>query len=94
MWEEFGEAMKQNFESAPKKFWQTIWWIRRGKWNPVHTAFSVGGELLTSTESIVQWWKEYFEDRLNPTKTHFKEEGDLEGLGSHITGVEVAGAVK
>ena len=53
-------------------------------------------ELLTSIESIVRWWKEYFEDLLNPTNTHSKEETKLEdfGLDSPITGAEVAGAVK
>uniref|UniRef100_A0A3Q3VWQ5 DAGKc domain-containing protein n=1 Tax=Mola mola TaxID=94237 RepID=A0A3Q3VWQ5_MOLML len=54
VWEEFGEAMEQDFQSAPKKFWQTVRRLRRGKRNPVHTVFGVGGELLTSTESIVR----------------------------------------
>uniref|UniRef100_A0A3Q3X9E9 HAT C-terminal dimerisation domain-containing protein n=1 Tax=Mola mola TaxID=94237 RepID=A0A3Q3X9E9_MOLML len=53
VWEEFGEAMEQDFQSAPKKFWQTVRRLRRGKRNPVHTVFGVGGELLTSTESIM-----------------------------------------
>ena len=64
--------------------------------NPVHALFIVGVELLTSTESIVRQWKEYFEELLNPTITHSEEEAEPEdyGLGSLITGVEVAGAVK
>ena len=55
--------------------------------------FSVGGKLLTSTDSIVRQWKEYFEDFLNPTNTHSEEEAELEdsGLGSPITEAEVAG---
>ena len=55
--------------------------------NPVHTVFSAGGELLTSTESIVRRWKEYFEDLLNPTM-HSEEETKPEvfGLDSPITG--------
>ena len=53
-------------------------------------------ELLTSTESIVRRWKEYFEDLFNPTNTHSKEEAEPEGfrLGSPITKVKVAVAVK
>ena len=49
-------------------------------------------EILTSTESIVWWWKEYFKDLLNPTNTYSTEE-DF-GLVFLIKGVEVAGAVK
>uniref|UniRef100_A0A3Q3X9E4 HAT C-terminal dimerisation domain-containing protein n=1 Tax=Mola mola TaxID=94237 RepID=A0A3Q3X9E4_MOLML len=30
VWEEFGEAMEQDFQSAPKKFWQTVRRLRRG----------------------------------------------------------------
>ena len=67
-----------------------------GKQNPVHAIFSVGGELLTSTESIVRRWKEYYKDLLNPTNMDSKEETELEnlGLGSSITGVKVAETVK
>ena len=53
--------------------------------------FSMGRELLTSTEFIVGWWKEYFVHFLNPTNKHSEEEF---GLGFFITGVKVTGAVK
>ena len=53
MWEEFGEAMEQDFHSTPKKFWQTVRQLRSGKRNPIHTVFSVKREFLTSTESTV-----------------------------------------
>ena len=43
MWEEFCEAMEQDFQSTTKKFWQAIQWHRRGKQNSVHTVFGVGG---------------------------------------------------
>ena len=42
--------MEKDFQSMPKKFWQTVQRLKRGKQNPFHTVFSVGGELLTSTE--------------------------------------------
>ncbi|TWW53743.1 hypothetical protein D4764_0109230 [Takifugu flavidus] len=54
------------------------------------------GVLLTSTRDVVDRWKEYFEDLLNPTNTPSSEEvgpGDLE-MGSHISGAEVAEVVK
>ena len=52
--------------------------------------------MLTSTESIVWQRKEYFDDLLNPTDTHSEEEAEPDefGLGSPITVVKVAGAVK
>ena len=54
-WEEFGEAMEKDFQSAPKKFLQTVQRLRTGKQNPIHMVFSMGGELLASNESMV-WW--------------------------------------
>ncbi|TWW59961.1 R2 Retrovirus-related Pol polyprotein from type I retrotransposable element [Takifugu flavidus] len=74
-WEEFGEAMENDFRTASK---------------------SGDGVLLTSTRDVVDRWKEYFEDLLNPTNTPSSEEvgpGDLE-MGSHISGAEVAEVVK
>ena len=75
--------MEQDFQLALKKFWQTVLRLRRGK-------------LQTSTESIVQWWREYFKDPLKPTSMHSKEEAELEyfGLGCPITGFEVSRAVR
>ncbi|TWW77322.1 hypothetical protein D4764_12G0007120 [Takifugu flavidus] len=74
-WEEFGEAMENDFRTASK---------------------SGDGVLLTSTRDVVDRWKEYFEDLLNPTNTPSSEEvgpGDLE-MGSCISGAEVAEVVK
>ncbi|TWW79207.1 hypothetical protein D4764_10G0002370 [Takifugu flavidus] len=51
---------------------------------------------LSSTRDVVDRWKEYFEDLLNPTNTPSSEEvgpGDLE-MGSRISGAEVAEVVK
>ena len=53
VWEEFLETMEQDFESALKKFYQTVQSLSRGKLNPVHMVFSVGEELLTLTEHAV-----------------------------------------
>ncbi|TWW68222.1 hypothetical protein D4764_19G0000200 [Takifugu flavidus] len=96
VWEEFGEAMENNFWMASKRFWTTIRRLRRGKQCTVNTVYSGDGVLLTSTRDVVDQWKEYFEDLLNPTNTPSSEEvgpGDLE-MGSHISGAEVAEVVK
>ena len=52
--------------------------------------------MLTSTESMVGQWKEYFEDLLNPTNIYSKDEAEPKdfGLGSPSPGAKVAGAFK
>ncbi|TWW78306.1 hypothetical protein D4764_11G0004270 [Takifugu flavidus] len=95
-WEEFGEAMENDFRTASKRFWTTIRRLRREKQCTVNTVYSGDGVLLTSTQDVVDRWKEYFEDLLNPTNTPSSEEvgpGDLE-MGSHISEAEVAEVVK
>ncbi|KAI3351205.1 hypothetical protein L3Q82_005759 [Scortum barcoo] len=49
VWEEFGEAMEEDYRSASKRFWQTVRRLRRGKQYSANTVYSAGGELLTST---------------------------------------------
>ncbi|KAI3364102.1 hypothetical protein L3Q82_010935, partial [Scortum barcoo] len=60
VWEEFGEAMEEDYRSASKRFWQTVRRLRRGKQYSANTVYSAGGELLTSTGDIVEQWKKYF----------------------------------
>ncbi|KAI3369534.1 hypothetical protein L3Q82_007744 [Scortum barcoo] len=50
--------------------------LRREKQCSANTVYSAGGELLTSTGDIVGWWKEYFEDLLNPTDMPSTEEAE------------------
>ncbi|KAI3368721.1 hypothetical protein L3Q82_025416 [Scortum barcoo] len=76
VWEEFGEAMEEDYRSASKRFWQTVRRLRRGKQYSANTVYSAGGELLTSTEDIVGRWKKYFEDLLNPTDLPSNEEAE------------------
>ncbi|TWW74380.1 hypothetical protein D4764_14G0003820 [Takifugu flavidus] len=95
-WEEFGEAMENDFRMNSKRFWTTIRRLRKGKQCTLNTVYSGDGVLLTSTRDVVDRWKEYFVDLLNPTNMPSSEEvgpGDL-GLGSHISGTEVAEVVK
>ncbi|KAI3360296.1 hypothetical protein L3Q82_014600 [Scortum barcoo] len=96
VWEEFGEAMEEDYRSASKRFWQTVRRLRRGKQYSANTVYSAGGELLTSTEDIVGRWKKYFEDLLNPTDLPSNEEaedGDSE-VDSSITQAEVTEVVQ
>ena len=92
-WEEFGEAIENDFRTASKRFWTTIRHLRRGKQCIVNTVYGGDGALLTLTWAVVDRWKEYFEDLLNPTDTPSGKEagpGDS-GVGSPISGAEVAG---
>ena len=96
-WEKFGETMEKDFRVASKRFWTTIKRLRRGKQCSVSTVYSAGGTLLTSTVDVVDRWREYFEDLLNPTNTPSSvgEAGPGEPVAdSPITGVEVAEVVK
>ncbi|KAK0156594.1 putative uncharacterized transposon-derived protein F52C9.6 [Merluccius polli] len=95
-WEEFGEAMENDFRTASKRFWTTMRRLRRGKQCIVNTVYGGDGALLTSTRDVVDRWKEYFEDLLNPTDTPSGKEagpGDS-GVGSPISGAEVAEVVR
>ncbi|TWW77646.1 hypothetical protein D4764_12G0010360 [Takifugu flavidus] len=66
--EEFGEAMENDFR-RPRKGSGPPSGMRRGKQCTVSAVYSGDGGLLTSTRDVVDWWKEYFEDLLNPTNT-------------------------
>ncbi len=49
--------------------------------------FSRGEKMLILTKDIVMWWKEHFEELLNPTNMSSVEEAELEDSGtSHIPG--------
>ncbi|TWW81765.1 hypothetical protein D4764_01G0015800 [Takifugu flavidus] len=88
--------MENDFRTASKRFWTTIQRLRKGKQCTVNTVYSSDGVLLTSTWDVVDRWKEYFEDLLNPTNAPSSEEagpGDL-GTGSCISGAEVAEVAK
>ncbi|KAI3364544.1 hypothetical protein L3Q82_011327 [Scortum barcoo] len=45
--------MEEDYQSASKRFWQTVRRLRRGKQYSANTVYSAGGELLTSTGDIV-----------------------------------------
>ncbi|KAK3525845.1 hypothetical protein QTP70_010916 [Hemibagrus guttatus] len=96
VWEEFGEAMEKDYQTASGKFWQTVRRLRRGKQLSANTVYSGGGELLASTGDIVGRWKEYFEDLLNPIDTPSVEEPEAEAseVDSFITQAEVTEVVQ
>ena len=79
-WEEFGEAMENDFQTASKRFWTTIRRLRRGKQCIVNTVYGGDGALLTSTRDVVDRWKD------TPSG---KEAGPGDsGVGSPISGAQ------
>lgn len=44
--------------------------------------YSAGGVLLTQTEDVLGWWKQYFEDLLNPSDTSSVESAESETRGT------------
>ncbi|KAI3354678.1 hypothetical protein L3Q82_019172 [Scortum barcoo] len=46
VWEEFGEAMEEDYRSASKRFWQTVRRLRRGKQYSANTVYSAGSRRL------------------------------------------------
>ncbi|KAL6462549.1 hypothetical protein MHYP_G00289710 [Metynnis hypsauchen] len=95
VWEEFGEAMEKDYRQAPRRFWQTVRRLRRGKRFPTNTVYSGAGGLLTSTGDVIGRWKEYFKDHLNPTNDPSQEEAELgdPSEGPSITRAEVTKVV-
>ncbi|KAJ3583274.1 hypothetical protein NHX12_029528 [Muraenolepis orangiensis] len=88
--------MEKDFQSAPKRFWQTVRCLRRGKRGSIQAVYSKGGTLLTSTEVVIGQWKEHFEERLTPTYPPSTEEAKLEDHGwqTSISREEVTAVVK
>ncbi|KAI3365390.1 hypothetical protein L3Q82_010477 [Scortum barcoo] len=81
VWEEFGEAMEEDYRSASRRdSGKPSGASEGGKQYSANTVYSAGGELLTSTEDIVGRWKKYFEDLLNPTDLPSSEEAGGWGL--------------
>ena len=48
--------------------------LRKGKHGIVNTVYSGDGVLLILTKDVVDRWREYFDDLLNPTKMPSAEE--------------------
>ena len=76
MWEEFRETIQ--LPVGAKEILANCLAAQEGKAEPIHMVFSVKGELLTSTESIVQHSKEYFKVLLNLTNTNSEEKASQE----------------
>ena len=96
VWEEFGEVMENDFRTSSKRFCTTIRRLRVAKQCTISTWYGGDGALLTSPKDVVDRWRGYFEDLLNPTEMFSREDvGPEESrIGSLISGAEVTEVVK
>ncbi|KAI3369145.1 hypothetical protein L3Q82_026103, partial [Scortum barcoo] len=99
VWEEFGEAMEEDYRSAWKRFWQTCPAPQKGEAVLCQHCLQCGWgavDLDWGHCYMSDGWKEYFEDLLNPTDLPSSEEaeaGDSE-VDSSITQAEVTEVVQ
>ena len=72
-WEEFGQKLDTDYRSANKTFWQTIRRLR-GKRTLVATFIEdTNGVLLKHQKGILNRWREYFYQLLNPVTLQYLE---------------------
>lgn len=45
VWEEFEDALVKNFQLALRRFWQTVWCLRKGNWVQSQAVLGLGGAL-------------------------------------------------
>ena len=95
-WEEFSEAIDNDFRVALKRFWTTIRHLWKGKQCTINTVYSGDGVLLTFAKDAVGWGREYFEDLLNPTGMPSGEEAGPKdrGISFYMSRAEVAEVIK
>ncbi|XP_055715158.1 uncharacterized protein LOC129809374 [Phlebotomus papatasi] len=65
-WKKFGEKLELDYRTANKTFWQTVRRLRGKKSNSIQGVTSKEGNLLTKEEEVLNRWKEYFSELLNP----------------------------
>ena len=94
-WKEFGERLDDDFITANKVLWQTI---RRLRGKRSRTAFFIedsNGVTLKDQDAILNRWKDYFSDLLNPvdtTQIQIQEEQVREDI--QITEADVHAVIK
>ena len=94
-WKEFGERLNNDFETANKVFWQTIRRLRGGRSQATFFIEGSNGVTLKEEDAILNRWREYFNDLLNPdntTSTQIHEEQIGEDI--QITAADVNAVIK
>ena len=95
VWKEFGERLDDDFKTANKVFWQTI---RRLRGKRSRAAFFIedsNGVTLKDQDAILNRWREYFSDLLNPVDaTPIQIHEEQVGEDIQITEADVNAVIK
>ena len=94
-WKESGERLDDDLKMANKIFWQTIRRFRGKRYQAVFFIEGSNGVTLKEQDAILNRWREYFSDLLNPvdvtpTQIHEKQVGE----DIHITEADVNAVIK
>jgi exonuclease III len=66
-WDRFGDEMATHYHTAIKTFWQTVRRSRRSGGTALQVLRDKEGRVITHEAAVVERWREYFEELLNPT---------------------------
>ena len=94
-WKEFEERLDDDFKTANKVFWQTIRRLRRKRFRAALFIKDSNGVTLKDQDAILNWWRDYFSDLLNPvdaTPIQIREEQIGEDI--QITEADINAVIK
>ena len=94
-WKEFGERLDDDFKTANKVFWQTIRRLRGKRSRAALFIEDSNGVTLKDQDAILNRWKEYFSDLLNPVDaTQIQIHEEQVGEDIQITEADVNAVIK
>ena len=89
-WKEFGERLDDDFKTANKMFWQTIRFLREKRSRGAFFIEDSNGVTLKDQDAILNRWRDYFSDLLNPvdaTPVQIQVEEDIQIAGADVNAV-------
>ena len=94
-WKEFGERLDDDFKTANKVFWQTIRRLRGKRSRAALFIEDSNGVTLRDQDAILNRWREYFSDLLNPVDaTPIQIHEEQVGEDIQITEADVNAVIK
>ena len=94
-WKEFGERLDDDFKTANKVFWQTIRRLRGKRFRAALFIEDSNGVTLKNQDAILNRWREYFSDLLNPVDaTPIQIHEEQVGEDIQITEADVNAVIK
>ena len=94
-WEEFGQNSDTDYRWTNKVFWQTILGLRRKQTLVATFIEDANSVFLKHQTSILNCWKEYFCELLNPvTVQHLETSTEQIGEKIYLTKAQIRTAIK